>query len=254
MAPILPHSRSRIERGRELLGNGATDRLAAGTALGRVHECAVRSLADDSGAASSLRPGCSLREPDREARLEALMSNRKLEVVQATPDRIGALAPVFGRAFVDEPMTQWSVGDRGDVADRLTRCFACFLEQVLGLGLVWEVDAGNGAAVWVSPNRFADWDVHPWSPSEDHCLDRRWRPPVYPVLGLGGFPPPGRAALATGLDRRGTHRSRSEPRSSAHCPRSGARSGGWGRRVSLDGHRTERHDLPTMWLSCRQRG
>jgi ribosomal protein S18 acetylase RimI-like enzyme len=91
------------------------------------------------------------------------MSNRKLEVVQATPDRIGALAPVFGRAFVDEPMTQWSVGDRGDVADRLTRCFACFLEQVLGLGLVWEVDAGNGAAVWVSPNRFADWDVHPWS-------------------------------------------------------------------------------------------
>ena len=49
-------------------------------------------------------------------------------------------------------MTQWSLGDRGDVADRLTRCFAYFLEQVLDLGLVWEVGAGNGAAVWVPPS------------------------------------------------------------------------------------------------------
>lgn len=93
----------------------------------------------------------------------ARMSRRKLEVAQATPDRIGALAPVFGRAFVDEPMTRWSLGDRGDVMDRLTRSFAYFLEPVLDLGLVWEVGVGDGAAVWVPPNRFDDWDVHPWS-------------------------------------------------------------------------------------------
>jgi ribosomal protein S18 acetylase RimI-like enzyme len=91
------------------------------------------------------------------------MSCQKREVAQATPDRIGVLAPVFGRAFVDEPMTEWSLGDRGDMADRLTRCFAYFLEQVLGLGLVWEVGGGSGAAVWVPPKRFDDWDVHPWS-------------------------------------------------------------------------------------------
>jgi GNAT superfamily N-acetyltransferase len=91
------------------------------------------------------------------------MKGRKLEVAQATPDRIGVLAPVFGRAFVDEPMTRWSLGDRGDAADRLTRAFACFLEQVLSLGLVWEVGAGNGAAVWIPPMHFDDWDVHPWS-------------------------------------------------------------------------------------------
>jgi hypothetical protein len=29
------------------------------------------------------------------------MSRRKFAVAQATPDRIGALAPVFGRAFAD---------------------------------------------------------------------------------------------------------------------------------------------------------
>jgi GNAT superfamily N-acetyltransferase len=91
------------------------------------------------------------------------MSCRKLEVAQATPDQIGALTPVFARAFADEPMTKWSLGDLGDAAYRLTRCFAYFLEQVLGLGLVWEVGGGNGAAVWVPPDRFEDWDVHPWS-------------------------------------------------------------------------------------------
>jgi GNAT superfamily N-acetyltransferase len=91
------------------------------------------------------------------------MGGRNLGVTQAQPDRIGALAPVFGRAFVGERMTQWSLGDRGDVAERLTRCFAYFLEQVIGLGLVWEAGAGTGAAVWIPPKRFDDWAVHPWS-------------------------------------------------------------------------------------------
>jgi GNAT superfamily N-acetyltransferase len=91
------------------------------------------------------------------------MSVQDLEVTQATPDRVDALAPVFGRAFVDEPMTQWSLSDRGNAADRLTHAFAYFLEPVLSLGLVWEVGAGNGAAVWIPPKHFDDWDVHPWS-------------------------------------------------------------------------------------------
>jgi ribosomal protein S18 acetylase RimI-like enzyme len=91
------------------------------------------------------------------------MSGQQREVTQATPDRIGALAPVFGRAFVDEPMTRWSLGADGDAVDRLTRAFAYFLEPVLSLGLVWEVGGGSGAAVWIPPKQFDDWDVHPWS-------------------------------------------------------------------------------------------
>ena len=82
-------------------------------------------------------------------------------MTRATSDRISALAPVFGRAFVDEPMTQWSLGERGEAADRLTSAFTYFLEPVISLGLVWEVAAGNGAAVWIPPNHFDDWDVHP---------------------------------------------------------------------------------------------
>jgi GNAT superfamily N-acetyltransferase len=100
---------------------------------------------------------------DAEVRLTLTMAERRREVVRATPGRVGALAPVFGRAFVEEPMTLWSLGQRGDVEARLTGAFWCFLEQVLGLGLVWETTGGRGAAVWVPPDRFEGWAVHPWS-------------------------------------------------------------------------------------------
>ena len=83
--------------------------------------------------------------------------------MQATPGRVGALAPVFGQAFVEEPMTLWSFGGHADVEARLTSAFSCYLEQVVGLGLVWETAGGRGAAVWVPPDRFKGWAVHPWS-------------------------------------------------------------------------------------------
>ena len=101
--------------------------------------------------------------PVSRTRLVAAMGDHGHPVVRATPDRVGALATVFGRAFVGEPMTRWSFGTDGDIEARLTRAFACFLEQVVGLGLVWATVAGDGAAVWVPPNRFADLAVHPWS-------------------------------------------------------------------------------------------
>jgi GNAT superfamily N-acetyltransferase len=91
------------------------------------------------------------------------MAERRREVVEATLDRVGALAPVFGRAFVEEPMTLWSLGGHGDVEARLTSAFSCFLEQVVGLGLVSEATGGPGAAVWIPPDRFKNWAVHPWS-------------------------------------------------------------------------------------------
>jgi GNAT superfamily N-acetyltransferase len=101
------------------------------------------------------------------------------EVTRATPGRVGALAPVFGRAFVAEPMTRWSLGGHGDAENRLTRAFACFLKQVLGLGLVWESATGRGAAVWVPPGQFQDWAVHPWSQPQITALTedggRRYR-------------------------------------------------------------------------------
>jgi hypothetical protein len=93
--------------------------------------------------------------------------------VRATAGRVGALAPVFGRAFVEEPMTLWSLGEHGDAEARLTSAFACFLEQVLGLGLVWETAGGRGAAVWVPPDRLEGWAVHPWSHPQTLVLPKR---------------------------------------------------------------------------------
>jgi GNAT superfamily N-acetyltransferase len=91
------------------------------------------------------------------------VSKPGIEVARATPDRLAALAPLFGRAFVNEPMMRWPIGDAGDVVDRFSRCFAYFLEEVLGLGLVWEVGDAKGGAVWVPPDRSEAWKENPWN-------------------------------------------------------------------------------------------
>ena len=76
-----------------------------------------------------------------------------------------ALAAVFGRAFVHEPMMRWPLGSHGDLAERFTRCFAYFLEAALPLGLVWEAGRAEGAAVWIPPERREAWEGHPWNQS-----------------------------------------------------------------------------------------
>jgi GNAT superfamily N-acetyltransferase len=86
------------------------------------------------------------------------------DVRAAGPDRLRALAPMFGRAFVDELMLRWSLGLQGDVVDVLGRCFGYVLERVLALGLVQEAGDALGAAFWIPPRPPADWeDDHPWS-------------------------------------------------------------------------------------------
>lgn len=79
------------------------------------------------------------------------------------PARLSALAQVFGRAFVQEPMMRWPLGSEGDLEERFTRCFAHFLEAALPLGLVWEAGAGDGAAVWIAREQSEVWDGHPWN-------------------------------------------------------------------------------------------
>lgn len=91
------------------------------------------------------------------------MGRTRIEVAHAGPDRLTALAPVFGRAFVNEPMMLWPMGGHGDIVERLTRCFAYALEEILGLGIVWEAGSAQGAAVWIPPGRFEVWEDHPWN-------------------------------------------------------------------------------------------
>ncbi len=91
------------------------------------------------------------------------MGDTRIKVARAAPDRLAALAPVFGRAFVDEPMMRWPMGAHGDIVDRFTRCFGYFLEEVLGLGIVWEAGEAKGAAVWIPPDQSEAWQEHPWN-------------------------------------------------------------------------------------------
>jgi len=93
-----------------------------------------------------------------------------IAVSQAGTDRLSALAAVFGRAFVDEPMMRWPMGEGGDLSERFTRCFALFLEIALGLSLVTEAGSASGAAVWIPPNQFESWTNHPWNQSGIHAL------------------------------------------------------------------------------------
>lgn len=79
------------------------------------------------------------------------------------PTRLPALAPVFGRAFIHEPMMRWPMGADGDLAERFTRCFGYFLEAALPLGLVWEAGRAEGAAVWIPPGQAEAWESHPWN-------------------------------------------------------------------------------------------
>jgi GNAT superfamily N-acetyltransferase len=91
------------------------------------------------------------------------MERLPLEVSSAGEDRLHALAPVFGRAFVDDPMLRWSMPGPSDAVVRFTACFEYFLERALGLNLVWEAGTAEGAAVWVPPDRCGAWEEHPWN-------------------------------------------------------------------------------------------
>ena len=87
---------------------------------------------------------------------------RSRVVVTSDGALVSALAPVFGRALVHEPMMCWPMGSGGDLAARFTRCFEYFLEMALPLGIVWVAGQGDGLAVWTAPEQREAWELHPW--------------------------------------------------------------------------------------------
>jgi GNAT superfamily N-acetyltransferase len=91
------------------------------------------------------------------------MNGAPAEVSRAGRSRLTSLAPVFARAFVDDPMMRWSLLGEREPEELLGLCFAYFLEIALGLGLVWEVGDAYGGAVWIPPGSSDEWGVHPWN-------------------------------------------------------------------------------------------
>jgi ribosomal protein S18 acetylase RimI-like enzyme len=81
----------------------------------------------------------------------------RVEITQASTERLEALASVLGRSFVVEPMLLWSLGNHGDVAERFTRHFEYSLNDLIPLGLVWQAGAAEGVATWFPPDGGATW-------------------------------------------------------------------------------------------------
>jgi ribosomal protein S18 acetylase RimI-like enzyme len=81
-----------------------------------------------------------------------------VEVTQAGPDRLSAVARVLGRAFVTEPLARWPLGVHGDLEERFTLWFEYFLDGWMDLGIVWEVGDALGAAIWIPADKAEAWE------------------------------------------------------------------------------------------------
>ena len=76
------------------------------------------------------------------------MSSRAA-ITPAGPDRIDALADTFSRAFIDDPMLRWPLGDVPDIAGRLRQTFASICLDIADERVIWEAGDADGFAVWI---------------------------------------------------------------------------------------------------------
>lgn len=70
-------------------------------------------------------------------------------IATAGRDRIDALAKVYARAFLHDPIVRWPLPDATDVQDRIRRVFATIYLGVADDGVIWEAGNGAGFAVWI---------------------------------------------------------------------------------------------------------
>ncbi len=81
--------------------------------------------------------------PDRRPRPHDVRPARRpdLPVVERT----------LGRAFHDDPVWRWVIGDASGFADRAGRALGAVARVLLGHGHVWMSRSGEAAAVWAPP-------------------------------------------------------------------------------------------------------
>lgn len=97
------------------------------------------------------------------------------DIRPAGPERIPALAAMFGRAFINEPMMTWPFGSDGHVAGRMEQAFLMYFQSIAPLHVLWEAGDALGAMVMVPEDRIAAWELA-------QADDER----VQAVAGLGG--------------------------------------------------------------------
>ena len=100
---------------------------------------------------------------------------KAIDIHPAGADRIPALAAMFGRAFVNEPMMTWPFGSGGDVAGRMEVAFRLYFESIEPLGILWEAGDALGGMVMVPDDQIAAWEV---AQSDDSRIQA--------IAGIGG--------------------------------------------------------------------
>jgi GNAT superfamily N-acetyltransferase len=83
-----------------------------------------------------------------------------VHVTRAPEQRAAALAAVTTRAFMDEQLLRWPLGEVADPAAALEREFLGTHRNAARHGCLWEAGDGDGVAVWIEPPALAAfWDA-----------------------------------------------------------------------------------------------
>jgi GNAT superfamily N-acetyltransferase len=72
-------------------------------------------------------------------------------IVQVTSDRLPQVASMSARAFIDEAMFRWVLGEVDDPLGAVEAEFSAMDAVAADLGCLWEAGDALGAARWVSP-------------------------------------------------------------------------------------------------------
>ena len=98
------------------------------------------------------------------------------QVQPATPSQLGALSGVLARAFADDPMMRWPLGEVSDPGRSLETCFRLLNAGSIECGLVFQAAGEAGVAVWVPPDLAGRWTE----------LERRARPALHAMTDDDG--------------------------------------------------------------------
>jgi hypothetical protein len=92
-------------------------------------------------------------------------------IVRVTSDRLSQIVSMSARAFIDEAMFRWVLGEVDDPMSAVEVEFAAMDAVAADLGCLWEAGEALDAARWVSPEASAvNWERCKAFSSEGHGL------------------------------------------------------------------------------------
>jgi ribosomal protein S18 acetylase RimI-like enzyme len=80
-----------------------------------------------------------------------------MDVRRAEVERVPQICDTLARAFADEPLSTWPIGDVSDLRDAVRLTFELVDQHLAQLGLLWEIGDAYGAAAWIPPSHLEDY-------------------------------------------------------------------------------------------------